>query len=223
MDDEMRREHCRIFLEKGLERKNPRAREFAAYGQASLDMAQGIFELLHQCEAHLFACAIPRGVRPPTGFQYNEYLRKDHVFLFERYFYFLEEKQDDGLIVMDESEREQDKRFVRRLQRYFSRTSSGRYRASSIIPVPFFVGSDMAEAIQAADVCIYAINWGFRLPSRGMDADARSEIADNFGPWLARLQYRGQGRKDGEAFDTYGIVHVPDPFTAREQARVPQK
>ena len=41
------------------------------------------------------------------------------------------------------------------------------------MPTPFFVSSDMSYAVQAADLCIYCIyciNWGFRLPARGMDA-----------------------------------------------------
>ncbi len=58
-------------------------------------------------------------------------------------------------------------------------------------------------------------NWGFRLPTRGMDAPVRREIADDFGRWLAQLQFHGQGYREGEVYESYGIVFVPDPYEAR--------
>ena len=83
------------------------------------------------------------------------------------------------------------------------------------MPTPFFVSSDMAYAVQTADLCIYCINWGFRLASRGMNADRRDEITSMFGTDLTDLQYRGQGYRDGRVFDTYGIVYVPGPYVPR--------
>jgi len=74
----------------------------------------------------------------------------------------------------------------------------------------------MTSAIQAADLCIYALNWGFRLPQYGMDGPTRPEIAELFADWLGRLQFRGQGYRDGVVFDTYGIVYVPDPYEPRQ-------
>jgi hypothetical protein len=70
----------------------------------------------------------------------------------------------------------------------------------------------MAFPIQAADICIYCVNWGFRLPTLGMNAAVRPEIADEFGPWLNNLQFRGQGYKDGNVFEVYGICYVPNPY-----------
>src|SRR5713101_291055 len=99
-----RRKYARAFLEKGRRKAEPTSSEFAAYGQACLEMARGAFELLVSHEARLFACAIERGVKPPEGFRQTDYLRKDHVFLFERFYYFLEAQQEQGLIVMDESD-----------------------------------------------------------------------------------------------------------------------
>ena len=145
----------------------------------------------------------------------KEYLRKDHVFLFERFFYLLEEKQEHGVLVMDEVEKAEDRRFVRRMERYFTKTDNGRYRTTWIVPTPFFVSSDMTYAIQAADLCIYCVNWGFRLDSLGMNAGKRDEIADRFGAWLNRLQFRGQGHRDGVVFNSFGVVYVPDPYSGR--------
>jgi hypothetical protein len=217
MPDEERRKLCRAFFTKGLEGKPPRRDEFTAYGQACRSMAQGILELLCEHDVRLFAAAVPRTIRRPTDVNYEEYLRKDHVFLFERYFYFLEEKNEDGLVVMDESDQTEDARFVRRLHNYFQRTVTGRYRASRIVPVPFFVASDMAIPVQAADLCIYCVNWGFRLPTQGMVATERLDVKNLTIDWITRLQYHGEGyNRDGATFKTHGIVFVEDPYASRQ-------
>lgn len=75
-----------------------------------------------------------------------------------------------------------------------------------------FVPSDLTAGVQAADLCIYCINWGFRLPALGMTGEVREEIASEFGPWLARLQFAGDGYWNGKVFKSYGIVFEPDPF-----------
>lgn len=116
---------------------------------------------------------------------------------------------------MDETEKTQDRKFVRQIERYFTQTQAGRYRTSRIVPTPFFVSSDMTYPVQAADVCIYCLNWGFRLPTRSMNADVRNEIAEEFGQWLNELQFKGEGHKDGTAYHLFGITYVPDPYSAR--------
>jgi len=45
-----------------------------------------------------------------------------------------------------------------------------------------------------------------------MDAPARPEIAAEFGPWLQRLQYHGQGYRQGHVFESWGITYVPNPY-----------
>lgn len=217
MADEERRRHCRAFLTKGLEGKAPTRNEFTAYGQACLEMASGIFELLSQHDARLFAAVIPCSVVKPATFAAEEYLRKDHVFLLERYFYFLEEEEQHGLLVMDEMEKAEDRRFVKRLEAYFRKTEAGRYRSTWIVPAPLFVSSEMTYPVQASDLAIYCLNWGFRLPTRGMDAPGRQEVADNYGRWLAQLQFRGEGCRDGVTYESYGIVFVPDPYESRSE------
>ena len=215
MLDEERRKLCRSFLTKGLEKKSPKHNEFTAYGQACLEMAHGLFQLLFVHQAVLIAAAIPRTIRKPDTSEAEEYLRKDHVFLLERFFYLLEAKTEHGILVMDEQDKTEDRRFVQRMERYFTKTAPGRYRTTWIVPTPFFVSSDMTYAVQAADLCIYCVNWGFRLPAIGMDAEQRDEIAGEFGVWLNRLQFHGQGYRDGQVFESYGIVYVSNPYTAR--------
>lgn len=212
MVDQARRKHARGFLTKGLEKHTPTRDEFTAYGQASIEMARSIFEALRSSDARLFASVIPRTVEKPDGFELEDYLRKDHVFLLERFFYFLEAERSHGLLVFDAVDKGADQKFVRQLERYFSKTQTGRYRTAGIVPVPLFVASDMTTPVQAADLAIYCLNWGFRLPTHGMDEPVREEIAGEFGPWLNELQYHGQVEKDGRFFDRYGIVFVPNPY-----------
>jgi hypothetical protein len=214
LDDVARRKHAVAFLDKTKAHGAPSRIEFTAMGQASLKMARGIFDLLRTHEAVLFAAAVP-GVKRPRTYEAVEYLRKDQVFLLERYFYFLELKKETGLIVMDESDKMEDRRFVGRMERYFSKTATGRYRTTWIVPAPFFVSSDMSYAIQAADVCIYCVNWGYRMLSSGMSAPVRREIQEEFGPALGQLQFDGEGCREGKVFRTKGVVYVPDPYAAR--------
>src|SRR5580704_5741430 len=77
MADEERRKHCRGFLTKGLEKKPPTRNEFTAYGQACLEMVRGMFQLLRDHKARLFASAVPKNVTRPASFEAQEYLRKD--------------------------------------------------------------------------------------------------------------------------------------------------
>ncbi|HOP27597.1 MAG TPA: hypothetical protein PLM22_05945, partial [Candidatus Sabulitectum sp.] len=105
---------------------------------------------------------------------------------------------------------------VKRMEAYFQKTSTGRFRSSYIVPSPLFVSSDMTYPVQAADLAIYCINWGFRIPSRGMNAETRPEIAENYGRWLAELQYVGNIDNGEAEYVSYGIVYVPDPFESRQ-------
>ena len=220
--DEIRRNLAKEFLERGKENAkrakseepiNPPGRlHLTAYGQACLHMAQNTMRLLWEHDARLFAVAIPRGANKPTAGYSADYLRKDLVYLFERYAYFLEAEEESGLVVMDQVEETNDRIFGQRIARYFAKSALGHERASRIMPVPLFVSSNSTYATQAADLCIYAINWGFRLPERGMDADKRPEIAERFGPTLSKLQWRGEGKHRGDTFPSYGIVYVAEPY-----------
>jgi hypothetical protein len=142
-------------------------------------------------------------------------LRKDHVFLFERFYYFLETKAEHGLIIMDESDKALDRKFVSRMESYFTKTATGRNRTYWIVPAPLFVSSEMTYAVQAADICLYAINWGFRPPSWSTAIEKRDDLAAEFGPKLKRLQWEGDGYRDGRTFRSWGIAFVPDPYTSR--------
>jgi len=216
IDGALRRKLCQAFLTKTSQQLPPTREELTAYGQASVLMGEGIFERLASHDARLFAAVIPPNLKPSA--EHSEgYLRKDHVFLLERFFYFLEEKREHGLLVFDETDRTDDRRFVRRLEAYFTRTHKGRQRTAWIVPSPLFVSSEMSYLIQAADIAIYCVNWGFRVPTHGFDQPTRPEIEARFRYHLERLQYRGEGGDGARVFSVFGITYVPDPYTSRSE------
>ncbi len=211
-----RQQMARMFLAKGASGRQPVRREFAGYGQASLYMADGIFRLCRQHRAVLLASMIPRGSSKSLARNARELLRKDHVFLMERFFYLLQAKKEYGLIVMDEVEKSEDRRFVRRLETYFQRTSAGRVRARWVVPVPIFVSSDMSLPVQAADVLIYCVNWGFRGHGKGLCAPIRCEIAERYANQIAGLQHSSEHWSAGQHFVSHSVFYVADPYCLKE-------
>lgn len=217
--DADRKRLCRSFLEKGVQKSKPSRDEFFAYGQASLQMASGIFDLLRAHDAKLFASLIPRAVRKPKNFTNEEFLRKDHVFLFERFFYFLNASDAHGLVVMDQTEKTNDRMFVSCMSAYFRKTYTGRTRSGRIVPAPIFVDSEMSYPVQAADMCLYCINWGYRRGKWGEFGpgyNVREEIALNFGRRVADMQWKGDVKNGrGKKFTSEGIFLVKDPYESR--------
>jgi hypothetical protein len=215
LDDNERQRLCRRFLVNGRAHKPASRIEFTAYGQARLAMARWMMEALVDHGAVLFAAAIPRHIKRPRGYALTEFLRKDHVFLLERFFYFLERERQHGILVMDAIDKGADRSLARRMESYFEKTAPGRLRSTWIVPSPFFVSSDMAYPVQAADLAIYCVNWGYRLAA-GMAAHCRDELRADFEDSLRRIEFHGDGEQDGRVFKTHGIVCVPDPYAARQ-------
>jgi len=63
------------------------------------------------------ASIVPRTIVKSKAFEAEKYLRKDRVFLLERYFYFLETRHAHGLLVLDAVNKGADQRFVRQMER----------------------------------------------------------------------------------------------------------
>ncbi|MCC5831200.1 MAG: DUF3800 domain-containing protein [Phycisphaeraceae bacterium] len=211
MDAALRRKHALNFLNNGKQKRRPRAEQFAAYGQACIAMAEGVIELLNSHDARIFAAIVPRHAKPSR--RSPDMLRKDIVFLLERFFYFLEGNQEMGLLVMDVTQKRTDHQMVRCMERYFTLTQTGRQRTQWIVPVPLFVESDMAYGVQAADLCIYCLNWGWRLADQ-MTEPTRPEI-EPFVRIMKKAFWHGDGYRDGKTFTTYGTFFVPDLYDAR--------
>lgn len=183
---EERQRGVRRFLTISLEKKPPTKRDFYAYGQAKLLFVQRILEILHKHKVTLFAAAIPRGIKKPKTYTSEEYLRKDLVFLFERYAKFLQKKNTNGLILLDRVEEIFDSKFTKQVHSYFLKTHNGRERSKHIVPEPLFVDSVNSYFIELADLCIYLLNWGYRKNCFKSD-DRREELIERYEPLLEKL------------------------------------
>jgi len=209
------------FLQKGYAEASggpigPRHRdEFTAYGQAVLAFVERVYELCAAYRAKVFASMVaPDAPRPAEDF-----LRKDYAYLFERYFYYLEDTaaEETGLIVFDELERARCRRLLDQMERYFLYTGRGRTRAGRIVPEPFFVHSDLTTAVQVADIVAYSLNWGLRL--KRMQRPTRPEM-ELFGRHAFDLRYVGRrGAEAGRGSrSVYGVFYLEDlrPRAKRE-------
>ena len=199
--------------------QKPTKRDFTSYGQACLMMVDSIFDLLERFDATLFASCIPCGVKQNEGMKFKDFLRKDHVFLQERFYWFLEEKKEPGLFIMDQTEANNDQRYISRLEGYYTKTSNGKKRAKWIVPSPIFVDSGLTPCIQAADICLYCINWGFRRKEWKFKGNQRDDIHKRFSSRCENLQYYGDMVINHRTIKGYGIIFVPDPYTPRSKAR----
>ncbi|MGA2436339.1 MAG: DUF3800 domain-containing protein [Bryobacteraceae bacterium] len=199
-----RRELAKAAIERGDDVKG---HMLTALSQAKLGFVQRVFELCVNFNCHAFASVVPAGApRPSAGL-----LRKDYVFLFERFFYYLEDQRmsDRGVIVFDEIEKVKSKILIDQMESYFLQTSKGRARARQIIPEPFFVHSDLTTLIQVADLIAYVTAWGYRF-SRRLTAPAREELQP-FARQLRSLGYYTERERDeNPRFPIYSFCCIED-------------
>ena len=163
-------------------------RGIAALAQAKLEYVRKLFEVCSRYRMKIFAAVSSEPVRD-TDDDKGGLLRRDYVYLFERFYYYLEDKGKDeqGIVVFDELEKSQSHILVSELENYFKKTAKGRQRANLVIPEPFFVHSDLTTGIQIADLAAYIISWSLRL--KGMTEPKRDEL-DEFVELLKPLRYR---------------------------------
>ena len=64
-------------------------------------MTHEVFAALKAHDAVLFASVIPR-VKPPPNYQFEHFLRKNLIFLQQRFSCFLKAKQESGLLTLDQ-------------------------------------------------------------------------------------------------------------------------
>jgi hypothetical protein len=201
------RDMAHAFLQKGLTGEPPRREEFTAYGQAVLDFVGRLRETAGRFHVKVFASMVDPAAPRPTD---DEMSRRDHAFLFERFFCYLEDTSAgaQGILVFDELERSQSLQVIRRMERYFVETETGRMRSHRIIPEPFFVHSDLTTAIQTADIVCYVLNWSYRFGR--MTGVTRSEL----GPYLERIKpliyKRVPDEENGQGHTVYGVTYVDD-------------
>ncbi len=187
--------------------------EQAALAQAKLGFVGDVIELFARFRCTPFASIVnQRAAR--SG---SDLLRKDYAYLFERFFYFLEDQpgEHQGLVVFDELERSQSHLLADQMRRYFRETKAGRLRAARVIPEPIFVHSDLTTGIQLADLVAYLISWNVRVHS--MVQPSRSEL-DPFGKAIASLRYRTtRENQRGPAFTSWSFAVIDDLRPRDEQ------
>ena len=192
------------------------ARMLKALAIAKLNYVAAVFDICAELGCRAFASIVETDALPTA----SGGLRKDYSYLFERFFYFLEDHAagEQGIVVFDELEKSQSHLLIDQMRRYFSETAVGRLRSNHIIPEPFFVHSDLTTGVQIADLVAYVISWGFRT-SR-MNKPARAELSQ-FSAQVANLRYRAtRNRLDNPEFGIWSFAYITDLRTQAERDRV---
>lgn len=180
--------------------------QLTALGQAKLAYVADALRLCHKHKAVAFASIIPNDIVRPD----YDFLRKDYAFLFERFFHFLNGRENSpkpmGTVIFDEVEKTQSQILIQQMERYFLHTSKGTTRSRLIVPEPLFVHSDLTTMIQMADLVAYIVSWGVRLTGgvRPMTKPKRGEL-DPFARQVCGLRYHA---KTLRGYDTWGFTTI---------------
>jgi hypothetical protein len=194
IEPDERRALAKACLERGEANRgdplggNPTRAELTALGQAKLAFVEELLTICARYHVHAFASVIPKEAPRTKG----DFLRKDYAFLFERYFYFLEDRgpKVQGLVIFDERERSQSHLLIDQLTRYFRDTAKGKMRAARVIPEPFFVHSELTTAVQVADLVAYITAWGVSLGPIGERVPPPRPELEELGTRVCELRYR---------------------------------
>lgn len=169
-------------------------REMVALAQAKLAYVQEVFEICSRHECRLFASIVADREHCD---HHADYLRKDYSYLFERFYYFLEDVDPAaaGVVVFDELEKSKSHILLGQMDSYFKLTAKGRKRAKQIIPEPFFVHSDLTTGIQVADLAAYIISWGFRTARL---LEPKREELKNLVHIISQLRHHSERHVEGQ-------------------------
>ncbi|MGA2118216.1 MAG: DUF3800 domain-containing protein [Bryobacteraceae bacterium] len=165
-----------------------------------------VLEICSRFRCRAFASVIDKDFASPG----TDHLRKDYAYLFERFFYFLEDLGPNtfGVAVFDELEKAQSHVLVSQMDSYFKRTIKGRQRAGRILPEPLFVHSDLTTGVPLADLLAYILSWGWRL--RSMTRPARRGLA-GFVAQVCQLRHRAVREVDGNPqFAIWSFAFITD-------------
>ncbi len=198
----------RILAKECLDNGNlAKSEHLAALAQAKIDFINDILFLATAFGCKIFACIINKDSEILNN-KIDDLLRKDYIFLFEKFYYFLEDIKDApiGIMVFDEIGKQNSGRLIGLLENYFKKTVKGRSMSNLIIPEPLFVHSDLTTGIQMADIIAYLISWSFRLNS--MTEPARDELKELM-EIASRLRYRTVREINGiENFELWSISYI---------------
>jgi hypothetical protein len=214
LGDADRQKFARKCLEQG---ESAGRRELTALAQAKLEYVRQVLLICADCECRVFASIAAQDAPRPSG----DFLRKDYAYVFERFFYYLEDMGRGalGLVVFDELEKSKSHVLIGQMSRYFLETRTGRSRAGRVIPEPFFVHSDLTTAIQVADLVAYIIAWGWDPQStrRRIPKPARPEL-DPFTTLVGRMRYFAvRARYGNPRFGIWSFAYLKDLRPRTEQ------
>ena len=191
---------------------SPSRQGLTALSQAKLAYVEEILDICARFRCRVFASIVdPDAPAPPV----TDFLRKDYAYLFERFYYFLEDADpgSSGIVVFDELDKAQSHLLLSQMDRYFKRTRNGRQRAGRIIPEPFFVHSDLTTGVQIADLVAYLVSWGFRIPPM---VETRREELTPLVDRVCQLRHRAiRERGDNPNFAIWSFAVISD-LRARE-------
>lgn len=208
-------------LQKGMEASEQGAatsaateRELVGYSRQVLSFVHEVLDVAARHSVQVFASVVDiQAPRPASNL-----LRKDYVYLFERYFYFLETlpPKERGMVVFDELDKAQSHILIQQMAQYFLGTQTGRYRSSRVVPEPFFVHSELTTGVFLADLAAYVIGWGWRL--NRMTGVARPELKP-YADKLHDMQFHGERPSPdrGDTIQLYGITHLTDLRSQRDR------
>jgi len=194
---------------------NAGKRELTALAQAKIEYVNKLLDECAKCECRFFASI----VNPSSPKAEPRHLRKDYAYLFERFFYYLEDQNNDssGIIVFDELEKSKSHILVDQMDRYFKQTKKGKQRSGKIIPEPFFVHSELTTGIQIADLVAYIISWNLRIGP--MRKKGRKEL-EYFVGKKKKLSYTAIREMNGkENFKVGSFVYINDLRPQEEQGK----
>lgn len=196
---------AREALEDG---ENAGIRQWKALALAKLKYVEELFEICARFRCRAFASIVETDAHETS----MDGLRKDYGFLFERFYYFLDEQapQEQGIVVFDELEKTKSHILINQAMAYFRETATGRLRSNLVIPEPFFVHSDLTTGVQIADLIAYIVSWAFRMPQ--MTKPARPEL-DPFVRQVCNLRYRTVR----EGHEIWSFKHITDLRTRQER------
>ena len=206
-----RRELARACIESG---DGAGRLHITALAQAKLAYVEEVLKTCGRYRCRAFASIIaPMSPRPERS-----HLRKDYAYIFERFFYYLEDRPDapSGIVVFDETEKSQSHMLLDQMSNYFTRTSNGQSRAALIIPEPFFVHSDLTTGVQLADLVAYIVSWGVRYGN--LQAPSRPEL-ETVARIVKNLRYKAlRDGADGKPYTIWSFVDITDlrPKSSRE-------
>lgn len=186
--------------------------QIKALALAKLAYVTAVFQLCSDYNCRAFASIVESNAHRTV----LDGLRKDYAYLFQRFFYFLEDETDSeqGIVVFDELEKSRSHVLIDQTHKYFKETGVGRERATLIVPEPLFVHSDLTTGIQIADLIAYCVSWAFR--TNRITKPARPELA-SYATQVACLRHRTERFLYGQTRTIWSFAHITDLRTQTER------